>query len=111
MKTTAQLTDLCSISCQCQWHATGGSDFGECRGSTWVSGDELIATTADGASIKAQALASAHEQIAQGWEPGFVYDLGAYPGDVEALAARLGREPSKDERLDLERLIRAHLAA
>lgn len=111
MNTHAQLTDICSISCQCQWHSTGGSDFGECRGSTWVSGDELVATTADGASIKAQALESAREQLAQGWESGFVYDLGAYPGDVEALADRLGREPSKDERLKLERIIRAHLAA
>jgi hypothetical protein len=62
--------------------------------------------------IQIQATESARELLAQGWtSPGADYDLGVYTGDTEALENRIGREPTKEERLELERLIRAYLSA
>jgi hypothetical protein len=62
--------------------------------------------------IQIQAMQCAQGHFSQGWSsPGADYDLGVYPGDQEALADRLGREPTKDERLTLERLIRVWLDA
>lgn len=62
--------------------------------------------------IAAQALDSARGLIDQGWTgPSSMYDIGAYPGDVDALEARLGRTASKPERIALELAIRGELAA
>ncbi len=57
--------------------------------------------------IRTQATESANLLRFQGWEGGgHSYDVGAYPGDVEALAERLGRETTRDERVSLEYQIR-----
>jgi hypothetical protein len=46
----------------------------------------------------------------QGWQgTGYAYDLGAFPGDAEALHDALGHEPSHDERISLESEIREQL--
>jgi len=63
-------------------------------------------------TIIAQATESAQALIAQGWEGGgSSYDIGAYNGDEEALAEKLGRKPTRDERKSLECQIRAQLDA
>lgn len=65
--------------------------------------------------IIAQAKESADELIAQGWDItekcGRHYDLGTYWGDAETLAEKLGRKPTKSERISLENQIREHLDA
>lgn len=62
--------------------------------------------------ITAQARESAIALLEQGWEgPGSTYDLGAFPGDAEALAERLGRAPTKEERAALEGFIREAIDA
>ena len=68
-------------------------------------------STIDAASqIQIQAFESARELLAQGWTAApESYDIGAFLGDDEALADRLGREPTKDERLELEHEIREQL--
>lgn len=66
------------------------------------------------ATIEAQAQAqeSAALLLSQGWtERGALYDVGMYHGDAEALAERLGRETTRDERVVLERKIRECLDA
>lgn len=61
-------------------------------------------------TIREQGKASAAELLAQGWtERGAKYDIGTFHGDAEALADRLGRETTRDERVTLERVIREHL--
>lgn len=62
--------------------------------------------------IIAQAEASTRELLAQGWQGGgSAYDIGTYHGDAEALAERLGREPTRSERVSLEHQIRRLLDA
>lgn len=62
--------------------------------------------------IATQAKESAAALLAQGWDPASgPYDLGAFSGDREALAERLGHEPTRDQCRELERQIRAALAA
>lgn len=57
--------------------------------------------------ILTQAKESAAALIEQGWEGGGAsYDIGTYHGDVEALAERLGYEPTRDQRASLEFQIR-----
>lgn len=69
-------------------------------------------TTSTVTKIQQVADFSARELVSQGWEGGGEkYDIGTYHGDVEALAERLGRKPSKDERASLEHQIRARLDA
>ena len=69
-------------------------------------------TTTTARKIEQTASFCADEHMRQGWTgDGSTYDLGAFHGDAEALQERLGRVPSKSERLDLERQIRAVLTA
>jgi pullulanase/glycogen debranching enzyme len=61
-------------------------------------------------TIDAQARQSAKELLAQGWSTAeHGYDLGTYHGDLEALEERLGRKADRDERFELERMIRDYL--
>ena len=67
--------------------------------------------------IEERAKRSAAELRAQGWRGGGeAYDLGTYPGDLDALTidfaadARVGRKPTRDERMALEAAIRAELS-
>ena len=64
-------------------------------------------------TIQIQATESAKLLRAQGWPIGGAdeYDLGNFPGDTETLAARLGREVTKFERMELEQAIRSELDA
>ncbi|MBM3359639.1 MAG: hypothetical protein FJY54_18205 [Betaproteobacteria bacterium] len=63
-------------------------------------------------TIIAQATESAQALASQGWEgDGSSYDIGTYYGDAEALAEKLGREPTRDECKSLESQIRAKLDA
>lgn len=58
-------------------------------------------------TIIEQAKASAATLIEQGWEgSGSAYDVGTYHGDAEALAERLGRPTTREERVSLEHQIR-----
>lgn len=69
-----------------------------------------IALTSE--TIIKQATESAQALISQGWEGGGAkYDIGTYFGDAEALAEKLGREPTRDERVSLEYQIRVQLDA
>lgn len=68
--------------------------------------DELASQIGD------TAAECARELRGQGWEgEGSEYDLGNYPGDNEALEDVLGRKTNLDERILLERCIRAELGA
>jgi hypothetical protein len=63
-------------------------------------------------AIIAVSETSAEALLGEGWEgSGDYYDLGAYPGDAEALRDELGREPTQDERRRLEAAIRERLDA
>ncbi len=84
--------------------------------SAWAAADPLTQEERNAMTIKdlirEQAAASAQGLLAQGWtERGARYDVGTYHGDAEALAERLRRETTRDERLVLETLIREHLDA
>jgi hypothetical protein len=62
--------------------------------------------------IATQAKESAAALLAHGWDPeSGPYDLGAFSGDREALAQRLGHEPTREQCRELERQIRAALTA
>lgn len=57
-----------------------------------------------------EAKASAHALLANGWDPfGDAYDLGTYIGDLQQLEDVLGRTATRDERTELERMIRDYL--
>ena len=61
-------------------------------------------------TIIAQATSSVNALVAQGWKgSGDAYNLGAFPGDEEALAERIGRELTRDECASLEFQIRRQL--
>jgi hypothetical protein len=61
--------------------------------------------------ISDQAVASARELVAQGWDPNEErYDIATYYGDAQALEERLGRKSYSYEREELERQIRGYLA-
>ena len=60
--------------------------------------------------IDREAMASAHSLLAHGWEPsGEAYDLGMYIGDLQQLEDVLGRTATRDERIELERMIRDYI--
>lgn len=61
-------------------------------------------------TIIAQATESVNVLVSQGWKgSGNGYDLGTYFSDAEALAEKLGRTPTRDERASLENQIRRQL--
>lgn len=62
--------------------------------------------------IQVQADESTKALREQGWEGGgHSYDIGTYHGDADALAERLGRPTTRDERVSLEHQIRTRLDA
>jgi hypothetical protein len=62
--------------------------------------------------IGTQADESTAALLAHGWEGGgHSYDIGAYHGDEEALAEKLGRRLTRDECASLEHQIRRRLDA
>lgn len=63
-------------------------------------------------TISGSAMHCAAELRRQGWEgDGAAYDIGVYTGDVDDLEKLLGREASQEERVLLERCIKAELGA
>ena len=62
-------------------------------------------------AIRAQATESSDLLREQGWDAAndHRYEIGAFPGDVEALTVRLGRVPTKGEVRELETQIRIAL--
>ena len=73
-----------------------------------ITGNELAEIAA--ADITDQAAESAELLLSQGWTGGGAsYDIGVYHGDRDALEARLGYEPTKEQLRDLETQIRAKL--
>lgn len=61
--------------------------------------------------IRVQAHESADLAIANGWDPaGDAYDIGAMPGDEQALGDRIGRKATREEARALELCVR-HLMA
>ena len=73
-----------------------------------ITGNELAEIAA--ADITDQATESAEALLANGWQGGGAsYDLGVYHGDRDALAERLGYEPTREQLRDLETQIRAKL--
>ena len=75
-----------------------------------ITASDLQAIAA--ANIAATARDAAEGLAAEGWQgPGSTYDLGVYHGDREALAKRLGYEPTREQCRCLERQIRALLDA
>jgi hypothetical protein len=59
--------------------------------------------------IDKQARDSAAEMLGAGWDGACQYDLGTYIGDLQALEERIGRKATRDERIELERMIREYL--
>ena len=73
-----------------------------------ITAFEIRSIAAD--DIATQAKESAAALLAHGWDPeSGPYDLGAFSGDREALAQRLGHEPTREQCRELERQIRAAL--
>ena len=61
--------------------------------------------------IRTQANESADLALANGWDPaGDAYDLGAMPGDEQALGDRLNRKATREEARGLELCIRPLMA-
>lgn len=60
--------------------------------------------------VREVAASCAATLLEQGWQgDGSTYDLGAFPGDIEALADKLGTAPTTGQRLALEAAIREAL--
>lgn len=93
---------------------SSGDTSGIC-GATEAEADEIATrldlTPADiGDAIRGAAIYCAELLRQQGWRGDSAgYDLGVYPGDVADLTRLLDREPTAEERKDLEQAIRAEL--
>lgn len=89
-------------------HPAWGADWTEYLDALDLTA--IAAELATDTTIAATARACAATLREQGWQGGGItYDLGAYPGDAEALADALGREPTREERRALESAIRIEL--
>lgn len=71
--------------------------------------DEIDWDGFDDAAITAAATNCAKTLVEQGWDGSGTYDLGAFPGDAEALADAIGRTPDAAERKAFEQAVRAAL--
>lgn len=88
---------------------TGISDSTAPYGAHYALSDQP-AQTAD--TMLTVARRSARLLSEQGWEgDGEAYDLGAFPGDMDALADALGRALTLAERVSFEGAVRALLGA
>ena len=88
---------------------TGISDSTAPYGAHYALSDQP-AQIAD--TMLALARQSARLLSENGWEgDGESYDLGAFPGDVDALTDALGRAPTLAERVSFEGAVRALLGA
>lgn len=62
------------------------------------------------ATVASLAPKLAHGLVDQGWEgDGSTYDIGVYSGDSQAFDDAIGRPSTREERIALERAIRAEL--
>jgi hypothetical protein len=71
--------------------------------------DEIDWDGFDDAAITVTATNCAKTLVEQGWDGSGTYDLGAFPGDAEALADAIGRKPEREVRLAFEAAVRAAL--